>query len=64
MVEALVTLWKLYMMRFMAPSVATWVLLSLLVTNLVLRSFWIISDLRFFQDLILFSSFIIATLTA
>lgn len=64
MVVALVTLWKPYMTKFMALSVVTWVIPSLLVIDLVLMSSWIISDLSFFQDLILFSSFIIATLTA
>jgi tyrosinase len=32
------------MIRFMAPSAVTWVIPSLLVTDLDLRSFWIISD--------------------
>jgi hypothetical protein len=42
MVVAPVTLWKPYTMRFMAPSVVTWVIPSLLVIDIVLRSFWII----------------------
>jgi len=48
----------------MAPLVVTWVLQRLLVTDLVLGSFWIISDLIFLQDLILSSSFTMQTSTA